>query len=267
MAEGGEEKAIFIGLRNDAQQALPKAAEHAGQFAGDTADGVEKGLDAHAANELNVTDDITKSGEQPPEQLPTASATTAPAAPVAPAPGQATTILQDLSGEDRAAAQINPQDTKALGPGKATKSIKQIRNMKDPQARWQAAEDNARQRYGGGPERPYPVPANADPDFPISKATTRKVDCPVDLPDGKTLAVEVKMYQQYRRVEVAPGEFTNQKVEVPLSSDIKLQINKDVALRNADPGYDPRWEFQGAGPSQDLRDYLTKANIIFIEHH
>jgi hypothetical protein len=265
MAEGGEEKAIFVALRKDTQQALPKAAEHTGQFAAETADGAEKGLDAHATNELNVTDDINKSGEHPPESLPTPTTTTAPTAPAS--PGQTTTILQNLSSEDRAAAQIKPQEIKRLEAGKASKSIKQIRGMKDPKARWQAAEDNARQRYGGGPERPYPVPANADPDFPITKATTRKVDCPVDLPDGRTLAVEVKMYQQYRRVEVAPGEFTNQKVEVPLSNDIKLQINKDVALRNADSGYDPRWEFQGAGPSQDLRDYLTKAGIIFIEHH
>jgi hypothetical protein len=171
-----------------------------------------------------------------------------------------------LSGEDRADGQISPEQVKALNPGQADKSIQQVRNIRDVRKRWQASEDNARQRYGGADERAYPVPANTDPDFPIDKATTRKVDCPVDLPDGGTLAVEVKMYQQYRNIEVAPGQYAPQKVDVPLSDHIRAQINKDVALRNADPGFDPRWEFQGAGPSQELRDYLTKARIIFIEH-
>jgi len=260
----GEEKAIFVGLKNDAQQALPKAAEQAGKFANETADGLEKSLDAHAGNEADLTTDFTRLGERPPETLPQPQALTAP---VSSASGEATKILDGLSTEDSAATQIKPNEMKALEPGKASKSIKQVRNIKDARSRWQNAEDNARQRYGGGPERPYPVPANADPDFPIDKPTTRKVDCPVDLPDGRTLAVEVKMYQQYRNIEIAPGEFAPQKVEVPLSDHIKLQINKDVALRNADSGFDPRWEFQGAGPSQDLRDYLTKARIIFIEHH
>lgn len=79
----------------------------------------------------------------------------------------------------------------------------------------------------------------------------RKVDCPVDLPGGGTLAVEVKMYQQYRRVELAPGQFAAQPVQVPLSAHIREQIAKDVALRAASPGYDPRWEFLGAGPARN----------------
>jgi hypothetical protein len=99
----------------------------------------------------------------------------------------------------------------------------------------------------------------------------RKVDVPVDLPDGQTAAIEVKMYQQYRTVTVADGSRTVRKVEVPLSSQIREQINKDVALRAIDPSYDPRWAFMGAGPNQELRDYLTKAAIIFTEtrqeHH
>jgi hypothetical protein len=55
----GEEKAVFVGLKNDAQQALPKAAEQAARFADDTAGGIEKGLDAHAANEAEITGDLT----------------------------------------------------------------------------------------------------------------------------------------------------------------------------------------------------------------
>jgi hypothetical protein len=260
---GGEEKAIFVGLKKDAQQSLTRAADQTGRFADDTANGAEKALDAHAATEAERTANLNQLAQRPPEQLPRPETTTAL---VSTPPGQATSILDSLSAEDRAAAQIKPTELKALNPGKATKSIQQVRNIRDLRTRWSAAEDNARQRYGGGAERGYPVPANADPDFPINKATTRKVDCPVDLPGGRTLAVEVKMYQQYRNIEIAPGEFAPQKVEVPLSAHIREQINKDVALRNADSGFDPRWEFQGAGPSQELRDYLTKAGIIFIEH-
>jgi hypothetical protein len=156
---------------------------------------------------------------------------------------------------------------KQLEAGRAARSVRQLRNLRDPQTRWRAAEENARQRYGGGPERAYPVPATDDPLFPIRRATVRKVDCPVDLPGGGTLAVEVKMYQQYRRVELAPGQFAAQPVQVPLSGHIREQIAKDVALRTANPSYDPRWEFLGAGPSQELRDELTRAGVIFLEHH
>jgi hypothetical protein len=39
-----------------------------------------------------------------------------------------------------------------------------------------------------------------------------------------------------------------------------------VALRAADPKFDPRWVFYGAGPDDALRDHLTKARIIFVEH-
>jgi hypothetical protein len=54
----GEEKAIFVGLRNDARKALTDAGNQAGKFADDTADGVEKGLDAHAANESEITESL-----------------------------------------------------------------------------------------------------------------------------------------------------------------------------------------------------------------
>lgn len=55
MAEGGEEKALFIGLRNNAQQALPDIAKQMGRFVDDTADGADKSLAAHAINESEVT--------------------------------------------------------------------------------------------------------------------------------------------------------------------------------------------------------------------
>ena len=74
------------------------------------------------------------------------------------------------------------------------------------------------------------------------------------------------MYQQYRRVEPVPVQGVTTRVEVPLSTHIKDQIAKDVALRNANPGYDPRWEFLGAGPGPELRAELLRAAIIFVEH-
>lgn len=52
---------------------------------------------------------------------------------------------------------------KQLEAGQAARSVRQLRNLRDPQTRWRAAEENARQRYGGGPERAYPVPATDDP--------------------------------------------------------------------------------------------------------
>ncbi|WP_107653248.1 hypothetical protein [Nocardia suismassiliense] len=154
----------------------------------------------------------------------------------------------------------------ALMPGKAAKSIKQVRNLKDKSRRWQEAEVNSRERYGAGPERPYNVPENTDPHFPIDKDTVRKVDVPVDLGNGRIIAIEVKMYQRYRRVEVKPGKWVTKELEVPLSPHIKHQIAKDYALRKADPGYDPMWEFLGAGPSPDLVAELARANIRYVWH-
>lgn len=174
-------------------------------------------------------------------------------------------VAKILGGEDGPKAIEAPPKLKELNPGKGKKSLQQIRNTKGPD-RWREAETGTRERYGGGPERSFPVPANSDPDFPITKATVRKVDCPVDLPNGGTLAIEVKHYGAYRTITASDGSKSLQKVEVPLSDPIKAQIHKDVALRNADPGYDPRWEFQNAPPSDELRDYLQKASIIFIEH-
>jgi hypothetical protein len=154
----------------------------------------------------------------------------------------------------------------ALPPGNAELSLDQVRRMRDKRRRWSSGEDHVREMYGGGPERHYPVPTNQDPVYPVTATGGRKVDVPVDLPDGRTLAVEVKTYQQYRMVETAPGQHTPQHVEVPLSSHIKEQIHKDLALRQQDPGYDPRWTFLHAGPSSELRDYLQQAGIVFVEH-
>ncbi|MBS2966072.1 RHS repeat protein [Actinocrinis puniceicyclus] len=64
---GGEEKAIFVALRDDAQKALKDAGEKAGSFAEETAQGAEKNLDAHLATENEVTDSINAIGKRPAE--------------------------------------------------------------------------------------------------------------------------------------------------------------------------------------------------------
>ncbi|WP_169801302.1 hypothetical protein [Streptomyces kanamyceticus] len=153
-----------------------------------------------------------------------------------------------------------------LPPGQADLTLDQVRKLRDKKTRWSTAEDYFRQLYGGGAERHFPVPTNRHPLYPVESVGGRKVDVPVDLPDGRTLAVEVKTYQEYRTIKLDGGAKQTIKVEVPLSKHIKEQIHKDLALRRINPGYDPRWVFTHAGPSTDLRNYLIQARIIFIEY-
>ncbi|MCC3654107.1 hypothetical protein LIX60_22105 [Streptomyces sp. S07_1.15] len=153
----------------------------------------------------------------------------------------------------------------ALPPGDAELTLREVRNMRG-EARWQAGEEFHRQMYGGGPERHYPVPTSQHPEYPVTTTGGRKVDVPVDLPDGRTLAVEVKTYQEYRTIKMEDGPNMTVRNEVPLSKHIREQIHKDIALRDLDPNFDPRWAFTDAPPSAELRAYLTKARIIFIEY-
>jgi RHS repeat-associated protein len=66
MAEGGEERAVFIGLKNDAEDSLPKAAEHIGEFHGDTAQELAQQVERHAAIEADLTDTFEGLNETPP---------------------------------------------------------------------------------------------------------------------------------------------------------------------------------------------------------
>ncbi len=182
-------------------------------------------------------------------------------------PGNSQSVSAAQDSTQQAATLGRPgEQRRALPPGTTTRTLAQVRNTKDWRERWQRGEEYVRELWGGDPETHYPVDTNSDPDFPVTRPGGRDVDVPVHLPNGQTVAVEVKLYQQYRTIEVAPGQNVTQRVEVPLSDHIREQINKDVALRNADPNYDPRWSFLNAGPSQALRDHLTKAGIIFLEY-
>ncbi|WP_399924764.1 hypothetical protein [Streptomyces kanamyceticus] len=159
-----------------------------------------------------------------------------------------------------------PPSRAALPPGQADLTLDQVRKLRDKRTRWSTAEEYFRQLYGGGAERHFPVPAHSHPLYPVETTGGRKVDVPVDLPDGRTLAVEIKTYQQYRTIRLDGGALQATKVEVPLSKHIKEQIHKDLALRRTNHGYDPRWVFTHAGPSPELRNYLIQARIIFIEY-
>ncbi|MEU5811395.1 hypothetical protein [Streptomyces sp. NPDC047718] len=154
----------------------------------------------------------------------------------------------------------------ALLPSDGPLTLRQVRNTRAVELRWNRGEDFHRQLWGGGTERHYPVPTNKDSRYPVTSKGGRKVDVPVDLPDGRTIAVEVKTYGPYRTITLKDGSNRTLLNEVPLKADIREQINKDLALRRIDPLYDPRWSFTDAGPSAELRKYLTEAKIIFLEY-
>ncbi|ORT58443.1 hypothetical protein BKD26_17685 [Streptomyces sp. CB03238] len=153
-----------------------------------------------------------------------------------------------------------------LLPADGPLTLRDVRNTRPHEERWKRGEELHRQMWGGDPERPYPVPTNNDPRYPVTRTGGRKVDVPVDLPDGRTVAVEVKTYGPYRTITLNDGSQKTIKNEVPLNKAIKEQIHKDISLRRIVPGYDPRWAFTHAGPSVELRAYLKKANIIFLEY-
>ncbi|SCF93311.1 hypothetical protein GA0115254_12551, partial [Streptomyces sp. Ncost-T10-10d] len=154
----------------------------------------------------------------------------------------------------------------ALLPADGPLTLRDVRNTRDRQIRWKRGEELHRQMWGGSAERLYPVPTSNGPRYPVTAAGGRKVDVPVDLPDGRTIAVEVKTYGPYRTITMKDGSHQAVRNEVPLSKEIKEQINKDIALRRLNPGYDPRWAFTHAGPSETLRTYFKEAKIIFLEY-
>nr|WP_237694731.1 hypothetical protein [Streptomyces sp. SID2563] len=154
----------------------------------------------------------------------------------------------------------------ALPPGQAELSLRELRSLRSGRRRYTSAEEAAREMFGGGPERHYRVPTHDHPYYPVKAVGGRKVDVPVDLPNGRTLAVEIKHYLEFRTIKLADGTSQIVKGEVPLSHGIVEQINKDLTLRRSNPGYDPRWVFMDAPPSDALRNYLIQARVIFVEY-
>ena len=138
-----------------------------------------------------------------------------------------------------------------LGPGNpTTRSLSQVRNMRGRE-RWQAGEQYIQELYGSDGQRHYRVEGTGG----------RHVDAPVDTNNGGVLANEVKTYQQWKTVDGQPV-----RSEVPLSPEIRTQIDKDIILRQQNPGFDPRWHFLDAPPSLELRRYLNDNGVIHITY-
>ena len=130
-------------------------------------------------------------------------------------------------------------------PGQRTFTLDELRSLEDRQ-KWEAGETYVQELYGSTGQRHYPVPGTDG----------RFVDAPVDLSNGGVLANEVKTYQR----TVSSGGLN----EVPLNNKIYQQIEKDLYLRDTVPGYDPRWNFLEAPPSQDLSRILELNKIIHV---
>jgi RHS repeat-associated protein len=124
----GEEKAIFVGLRDDAQKALTGAAQKAGTFVDDTADGVEKNLNSHIANDADLTGRFGAVGDRPPEQVPLVNPDSAAAANPGARPGSGPLTDDDVPGAGvdsggAGSAQTGPTDPVDLVSGALLESV------------------------------------------------------------------------------------------------------------------------------------------------
>jgi hypothetical protein len=145
---------------------------------------------------------------------------------------------------------------KEIGPAPSTThTLEQIRGMRQPE-KWQAGEIHVQELNGSAGQQHFPVPLDPNGPFPVTKPGGRHVDAPVHTVRGME-AIEVKTYNLWTTISGAPH-----MREVPLTASIQEQINKDVALRNRIPGYEPRWVFLDAPPSAELVQALTDARII-----
>ncbi|TGP15904.1 hypothetical protein, partial [Mesorhizobium sp. M1D.F.Ca.ET.231.01.1.1] len=73
-------------------------------------------------------------------------------------------------------------------------------------------------------------------------------------------AIEVKTYHRWTTINGVA-----QMREVPLTPKLQEQINKDVALRNENQGYQPRWVFLDAPPSVELQGALDDARQLLAQ--
>jgi hypothetical protein len=122
MAEGGEERAAFVALKNDAQSAIPKIAEKDAEFVDSTVQKGAKSLANHAANEADVTADLNSNMPKDPVPIhanPTQAADTTVADGGAAA--EADSAQSAVAGEEPVkgtpvSEALNPDDGKAADP-------------------------------------------------------------------------------------------------------------------------------------------------------
>lgn len=137
-----------------------------------------------------------------------------------------------------------------------TFSLQQIRNMRQPE-KWKAGEVYTRELNGSLGEAHFPVQANPTGPHPVFGEGGRYVDAPVFKSKDDIEAIEVKTYHRWTTINGVA-----QMREVPLTPKLQEQINKDVALHNENPKYQPRWVFLDAPPSAELQGALDQAGII-----
>ncbi|WP_152979788.1 LysM peptidoglycan-binding domain-containing protein [Mesorhizobium sp. 1M-11] len=137
-----------------------------------------------------------------------------------------------------------------------TFSLQQIRNMRQPE-KWKAGEVYTRELNGSLGEAHFPVQANPTGPHPVFGEGGRYVDAPVFKSKNDIEAIEVKTYHRWTTINGVA-----QMREVPLTPKLQEQINKDVALHNENPKYQPRWVFLDAPPSAELQGALDQAGII-----
>jgi NAD:arginine ADP-ribosyltransferase len=172
MAGGGEEAAIFNGLKEDAEQSMPSIAQVLSGFTDKTASTAEKSLDAHVVNDSNIAGDMNKITDTP--------NVTDPHETVSTPPGQTTSILQGLTKDDDAAANFKPKDEpvdpKPTDPAGGTPSAKDPSDFSGNPDFRSTPEDRAKfaSEYGGyADDEEYVNDLKAaNPDHPISKIPT-----------------------------------------------------------------------------------------------
>jgi hypothetical protein len=106
MAGGGEEKAVFLALKRDAQDALPKIAEKNAHVVDSAVEKGSKNLADHAENEARIAEDFrSKMPTEKPQTAPKPAGEAAPPAARAPeSPVQGSKIEQALVQDDGRAA-------------------------------------------------------------------------------------------------------------------------------------------------------------------
>ncbi|MCF2434567.1 hypothetical protein LV779_06505 [Streptomyces thinghirensis] len=139
-------------------------------------------------------------------------------------PHQGHDVLDAADGEGGTPSATHPHSGSAgdggpaqgeLLPGTARRTLREMRAMNHSRDRYRGAEDYVREMTGGAPERHYRVPSHDHPYYPVHGTGGRNVDVPVDMPDGRTLAVEVKHYLEWRTLKLSDGSTRPGRAKFP----------------------------------------------------